>query len=174
MNKIEGNIYTESCINIDTNKAHNLLIYEYSINNNKKQKMFVGEIVDDNVDTKELLFCLNKVVNCNVNDSLPIFACSWIKYGINKNLFLSVNFSKKGYNFIFNKDLNILNCEFKRDIYYSSIDFNNNLNEQVIIDYTSKRFCSIGDNLNSYPLDYYVDSKEHTEISGQKCLTYQN
>lgn len=171
MRKIKGNIYNENYIDMDTNQGHNLIIYDYSIDN-KNDKLFIGEIIDNTIDAKALINCLNEIANYNISGSHQIFACSLIKHGISKKTFENVNFSKQGYNFIFNKDLSVLNYSPKID--YSDENFIEKLKEIVIIDYIRKSFCSIGDNLGSYPLEYYQETEDYLEIGKQKCLTYPN
>lgn len=170
MNKIKGNIYNENYIDIDTNQTHNLIIYDYSIND-KTDKLFVGEIIDNNINIQELIDCLNKIADYNVNRNNPMFACDWIRSGKNKKLFEKVNFSKQGYSFIFSQDLSVLNCDPKIDSYEGN--FLEKLKEIVIIDYIARRFSSIGDNnFGVHPLDYYENDAEYPEIGQQKCLTY--
>ncbi len=172
MNKIKGKIYNENYVDIDTNQKHNLIIYDYSIND-KTDKLFVGEIIDNNIDIQELIDCLNKIADYNVNRKIPMFAGDLIRFGKNKKLFEKVNFSKQGYNFIFNKDLSVLNCDPKTDPYEG--DFLEKLKEIVIIDYIARRFSSIGDNnLGVHPLDYYENDAGYPEIGVQKCLKYPN
>ncbi len=62
MNKIKGKIYNENYVDIDTNQKHNLIIYDYSIND-KTDKLFVGKIIDNNINIQDLIDFLIKFAN---------------------------------------------------------------------------------------------------------------
>lgn len=175
MNNIKGNVYTENYSDIDTNQKHNLIIYNYSIGDKEKDEIVIGEILDNNINTSNLINCLNKIIDCHINRNIQMFACSYIKMAKSTNLFENINFSKNGYDFIFNGNMEIFNNTKKLN--YSEEDDNDfltKLEEIVIIDHTSKRFSSIGFNQFFYPLNYYEDNEQLPKTKKEKCLTYQN
>ncbi len=175
MNNIKGNVYTENYSDIDTNQKHNLIIYNYSIGDKEKDEIVIGEILDNNINTSDLTDYLNKIINCYINRSIQILVCSYIRMAKKANLFANINFSKKGYDFIFNGNMEVFNNTKKLN--YSEEDeddFLAKLEEIIIIDHTSKRFSSISPNPPFYPLNYYEDNEQLPKTKKEKCLTYKN
>ena len=77
MKKIKNEkIFTETYLNVDTNSKHNLLIYEYSINNIKNYNIVIGEVTG-NFDN--LISYLKRIIYLKVTNSHPLFICSCIK-----------------------------------------------------------------------------------------------
>ena len=99
MKKIKNEkIFTETYLNVDTNSKHNLLIYEYSINNIKNYNIVIGEVTG-NFDN--LISYLKRIIYLKVTNSHPLFICSCIKDAKENNAFDNIKFSYDGYNLLF-------------------------------------------------------------------------
>ena len=144
MKKIKNEkIFTETYLNIDTNSKHNLLIYEYSINNIKNYNIVIGEVTG-NFDN--LISYLKRIIYLKVTNSHPLFICSCIKDAKENNAFDNIKFSYDGYNLLF--------AEKNYDEIYKNLS--NNL-KSIIVDPTSKRFSSINNNCTFYPISHFEE-----------------
>lgn len=144
MKKIKNEkIFTETYLNVDTNSKHNLLIYEYSINNIKNYNIVIGEVTG-NFDN--LISYLKRIIYLKVTNSHPLFICSCIKDAKENNAFDNIKFSYDGYNLLF--------AEKNYDEIYKNLS--NNL-KSIIVDPTSKRFSSIKYKDVFYPISFFEE-----------------
>lgn len=139
----DGVFNLDSYVNVDTNISHNLLVYNYKVNGKSGYNMVIGEVYDD---SEILINYLEKIMNLRLTNSHLILVYSYIKMANDKDLFSKINFSKDGYDLLFNYDG--FNNKFKSILCKKLKD--------IIIDPISKRFSSIGDKEVSFEtLDYY-------------------
>lgn len=157
MKKIKNEkIFTETYLNVDTNSKHNLLIYEYSINNIKNYNIVIGEITG-NFDN--LISYLKRIIYLKVTNSHPLFICSCIKDAKENNAFDNIKFSYDGYNLLF--------AEKNYDEIYKNLS--NNL-KSIIVDPTSKRFSSIKYKDVFYPISHFEELENINVKQYQKVI----
>ncbi len=157
MKKIKNEkIFTETYLNVDTNSKHNLLIYEYSINNIKNYNIVIGEVTG-NFDN--LISYLKRIIYLKVTNSHPLFICSCIKDAKENNAFDNIKFSYDGYNLLF--------AEKNYDEIYKNLS--NNL-KSIIVDPTSKRFSSINNNCTFYPISHFEELENINVKQYQKVI----
>lgn len=157
MKKIKNEkIFTETYLNVDTNSKHNLLIYEYSINNIKNYNIVIGEVTG-NFDN--LISYLKRIIYLKVTNSHPLFICSCIKDAKENNAFDNIKFSYDGYNLLF--------AEKNYDEIYKNLS--NNL-KSIIVDSTSKRFSSIKYKDVFYPISFFEELENINVKQYQKVI----
>ena len=149
-----GKFYTDKYVNVDTNIEHNLLIYEYSINNNHGYNIVIGEV---NGDITELIEYLNRIMNLRITNSHLLFICSCINIAKAKNIFSNIKFSKSGYKIIFQNDYE--NQTYK----YLSNDL-----KDITIDSITKKFSTISSSIPFYSIEYYENLVLEEETLGGK------
>lgn len=154
-----GKFYTDKYINVDTNTEHDLLIYEYSINNNHGYNIVIGEV---NGDVTDLIQYLNRIMNLRITNSHLLFICSCINIAKTKNIFNNIKFSQSGYNIIFENS-------YENQIYH----YLSNKLKDIIIDPTTKRFSAMFNQQPFYSIDDYenwiiksenLNSKEYKKV----------
>ena len=157
MKKIKNEkIFTETYLNVDTNSKHNLLIYEYYINNIKNYNIVIGEVTG-NFDN--LISYLKRIIYLKVTNSHPLFICSCIKDAKENNAFDNIKFSYDGYNLLF--------AEKNYDEIYKNLS--NNL-KSIIVDPTSKRFSSIKYKDVFYPISFFEELENINVKQYQKVI----
>ena len=157
MKKIKNEkIFTETYLNVDTHSKHNLLIYEYSINNIKNCNIVIGEVTG-NFDN--LISYLKRIIYLKVTNSHPLFICSCIKDAKENNAFDNIKFSYDGYNLLF--------AEKNYGEIYKNLS--NNL-KSIIVDPTSKRFSSIKYKDVFYPISHFEELENINVKQYQKVI----
>ena len=157
MKKIKNEkIFTDTYLNVDTQSKHNLLIYEYSINNIKNYNIVIGEVTD-NFDN--LISYIKRIIYLKVTNSHPLFVCSCIKDAKENNVFDNIKFSYDGYNLLF--------AEKNYDEVYKNLC--NNL-KSIIVDPTSKKFSTINNKYTFYPISYFEELENINVKQYQKII----
>lgn len=155
----------KECYNCDTNTKHNLLIYNYAVNNIQGYNIIIGEVKNKQDINTLIQFC-NSIIMSKISLLHPTFICSYIKKLEKYDGKTCINYSKDGYELLFSKKFmtpiidektNELILPPSNQIFYNSL-------KSIIVDNTSKRFVASEENC-FHPIEYYENKELEAETN---------